>query len=94
MFSSVYSSGNGKAGTKYRFRLINISPNFNGVVTLLGDNGPVQWRAVAKDGADLPPAQATARPAEQPISVGETYDFEYTPAAPASRALGAWTIRY
>ena len=76
-----------KAGTKYRFRLINISPNFNGVVSLLGANGPVQWRAVAKDGADLPPAQATGRPAKQPISVGETYDFEYTPTAPADLRL-------
>ena len=76
-----------KAGTKYRFRLINISPNFNGIVSLLGDNGPVQWRAVAKDGADLPPAQATARPARQPISVGETYDFEYAPTAPITLRL-------
>ena len=76
-----------KAGTKYRFRLINISPNFNGIVSLLGDNGPVQWRAVAKDGADLPPGQATARPARQPISVGETYDFEYAAAAPVKLRL-------
>jgi len=76
-----------KAGTKYRFRLINISPNFNGIVSLLGRDGPVQWRAVAKDGADLPPAQATTRPATQPISVGETYDFEYTPAAPVNLRL-------
>jgi len=76
-----------KAGTKYRFRLINISPNFNGIVSLLGDNGPVQWRAVAKDGADLPPSQATARPAKQPISVGETYDFEFTPTAPVNLRL-------
>jgi len=76
-----------KAGTKYRFRLINISPNFNGLVSLLGASGPVQWRAVAKDGADLPPSQATSRLAEQPISVGETYDFEYTPAAPVNLRL-------
>ena len=33
--------------------------NFTAVVCLRGDNGPVQWRAIAKDGADLPPAQAT-----------------------------------
>jgi hypothetical protein len=39
----------------------------------------VQWRAIAKDGADLPPNQATPRPATLTISVGETYDFEYEP---------------
>jgi FtsP/CotA-like multicopper oxidase with cupredoxin domain len=76
-----------KAGTKYRFRLINISPNFNGIVSLLDDKGPVKWRAVAKDGADLPPAQAITRPAKQPISVGETYDFEYEPTAPVDLRL-------
>ncbi len=38
---------------------------------------PVGWRAVAKDGAALPAAQATLRPAQQVISVGETYDFEF-----------------
>jgi hypothetical protein len=37
----------------------------------------------AKDGAELPPAQATLRSANQVISVGETYDFEFEP--PASR---------
>jgi len=42
---------------------------------------------VAKDGADLPPGQATARPARQPISVGETYDFEYAPTAPITLRL-------
>jgi hypothetical protein len=47
----------------------------------------VTWRAVAKDGADLPPSQAKARPASQPISVGETYDFEYEPAAPVHLRL-------
>jgi hypothetical protein len=41
----------------------------------------VQWRAIAKDGAELPPNQATARSATQKIGVGETYDFEYTPPA-------------
>ena len=70
-----------------RFRLINISPNFNGVVSLRGANGPVKWRAVAKDGADLPPSQATARPAKQPISVGETYDFEFAPTTPVNLRL-------
>jgi hypothetical protein len=39
----------------------------------------VRWRPVAKDGADLPDAGRTVRPAQQIVSMGETYDFEFTP---------------
>ena len=64
------------------------------VVSVRGDNGLVQWRAVSKDGAELPPIQATTRAASQQISVGETYDFEYVPTAPVElrievRVLGS-----
>jgi FtsP/CotA-like multicopper oxidase with cupredoxin domain len=71
-----------KAGLKHRFRIINITPNFTLTVSLRDESGTVQWRAVAKDGADLPPNQATKRAATQLIGVGETYDFEYEPDAP------------
>ena len=48
-------------GTKYRFRLINISPDNARMRASLRKAGtPVQWRIVAKDGADLPPAAATS----------------------------------
>jgi len=43
----------------------------------------VRWRAVAKDGADLPASQATARPARFRIFAGEIYDFELTPPSAA-----------
>lgn len=76
-----------RVGVRYRFRLINITPNFTAVVSLRGEGTPVQWRAVAKDGADLPPSQATKRPAQQVISVGETYDFEFEPATPGEFRL-------
>ena len=56
--------------------------NFTLTVSLRDESGTVQWRAVAKDGADLPPNQATQRAATQLIGVGETYDFEYEPDAP------------
>lgn len=39
----------------------------------------VNWRPVAKDGFDLPGAMQAPRPARQIISMGETYDFEFTP---------------
>jgi manganese oxidase len=67
-----------KAGVKYRLRLINMTPN-NGAlqVSLVSGSTPVHWRALAKDGADLPPAQAIEEEARQLISVGETYDFAF-----------------
>jgi manganese oxidase len=43
------------------------------------DTMAVQWRPLAKDGADLPLAARGERPAHQIVSMGETYDFEYTP---------------
>lgn len=76
-----------KAGTKHRFRFINITPNNTLVVSLRGESGIAQWRAVAKDGADLPPQQSTMRPATLTIGVGETYDFEYEPGAPGDLRL-------
>jgi FtsP/CotA-like multicopper oxidase with cupredoxin domain len=43
------------------------------------DTMVVRWRPIAKDGFDLPPSERTPRPARQPLGIGETYDFEYTP---------------
>jgi FtsP/CotA-like multicopper oxidase with cupredoxin domain len=70
-----------KLGTKYRLRFINMGVNDSDVsVAVLDENAkPIQWRALAKDGWTLPAAQATTRPARQPITVGETYDFELVP---------------
>jgi FtsP/CotA-like multicopper oxidase with cupredoxin domain len=69
-----------KQGVRYRFRFINITPHDPLLtVSLLAGSSPVMWRAIAKDGADLPISQATERPARQTVSVGETYDFEFEP---------------
>ena len=77
-----------KVGLKYRLRLINITPNNAALqVSLLVGSSFARWRAVAKDGADLPAAQALEREARQVISVGETYDFEFVPAAPGDLRL-------
>ena len=46
---------------------------------LANDTLLVRWRRLAKDGFDLPPAQQVPRPAHQLVTMGETYDFEYTP---------------
>jgi FtsP/CotA-like multicopper oxidase with cupredoxin domain len=75
-------------GTKYRFRLINISPDNARMRASLRKAGtPVQWRIIAKDGADLPPVAATMQTAELGITVGETYDFEYQASTPQDLAL-------
>ncbi|MBZ5541031.1 MAG: multicopper oxidase domain-containing protein [Acidobacteriia bacterium] len=67
-------------GRKYRFRLINITPNdADGVFTLKSGETILQWRLVAKDGQDVPAAQAVLKEAKQLITVGETYDFEFQP---------------
>lgn len=76
-----------KVGVKNRFRFINITTNFTARVTLRADTGPLQWRAIAKDGADLPPDQASVRPARFTIGVGETYDFEYEATTPGELIL-------
>jgi len=76
------------AGRTYRIRLINIHVN-QPLIFELTDEAPVVWRALAKDGADLPPHQATPRAARQPIGVGETYDFELAPAAPGPLRISA-----
>ena len=68
-----------RTGQRYRLRFINIAA-FDGIrVALLGPEKQLQWRAVAKDGADLPPAQAVMEEAKGLTLSGETYDFEYRP---------------
>lgn len=44
------------------------------------DTSLTSWKKLAKDGADLPPGQAIRTPSQFTIAVGETYDFELTPA--------------
>ena len=71
-----------QAGKKYRFRLINISTNNQGMqVSLRNMNGPVEWRIIAKDGADLPPDSKHSSKAQLTITVGETCDVEFSTAA-------------
>ena len=68
-----------RVGETYRFRLINILTESSLKVALLRDGEPVSWRAVAKDGAELPSALATGRPAELTFMPGEIHDVEFTP---------------
>ena len=74
-----------KVGERYRFRIINIHtfrPSI--MVRLLRDSLPATWRAVAKDGMDLPAARAVSGPAVQQFGNGEAYDFEFVPNEPGA----------
>ena len=75
-----------KAGLGHRIRLINITPNDTVAVTLRTNAGPVNWRPITKDGAPVPSALCKEGPAQQVISVGEIYDFEYQ-APPGRQTL-------
>lgn len=89
------------AGRRHRFRLINIDADERILFTLARDTTPLTWRAVARDGADLPPAQATTRTARLLTGPGQTADFEVQLARPDSVTLivsapyttRPWTMR-
>ena len=69
-----------RAGVPHRFRLINITIGRPGIrVEVRRDTSLAEWRALAKDGADLPDKQRVMHRAVQQITIGETYDFELTP---------------
>ena len=49
---------------------------------LLNGSALLAWRAVAKDGMDLPADQAVEAPSEVQMGNGETYDFDFVPTVP------------
>ena len=79
-----------RAGTKYRFRLINITTDNQAMQVSLQDaHGPVDWRIIAKDGAELPAASIQPSKARLNITVGETYDVEFMSEQPRELLLEA-----
>jgi FtsP/CotA-like multicopper oxidase with cupredoxin domain len=78
-----------KTGVKYHFRLTNITPNAANLRVALKQlsGAPVKWRILAKDGADLPATATITKTADQFITVGETYDFEYQADEPQELSL-------
>lgn len=76
-----------RAGQTYRFRLFNLAEGGPMLVSLTSGGRPVTWKAVAKDGAALPPSQVKMRIASVHFEPGEIYDFEVTPADPGDLTL-------
>ena len=71
-----------QVGRTYRIRLINITPsNVESAVRLASGDQPIEWRNIAKDGVDLPTAQAVITKELLSLAVGETRDFEFQPTA-------------
>jgi FtsP/CotA-like multicopper oxidase with cupredoxin domain len=77
------------AGESHRLRFINMTVVSAGLQMhlLAADGTATQWLSVAKDGMDLPAHQRVTRAARQPVSIGETYDFMFTPTAPGRYLL-------
>lgn len=76
-----------QAGRPHRLRLIGISPLLSAIIQLQSGDTVLQWRALAKDGADLPAGQASLGPARVELHPGETYDFEVLRERPESLRL-------
>jgi hypothetical protein len=93
-------------GQRARFRLGNLSkgtstaaPSYwltarpDSTARIAKDTMLVRWQPVAKDGFDLPVSARSEQAAQQVVSVGETFDFEYTPTVPGNLRLELRTPR-
>jgi FtsP/CotA-like multicopper oxidase with cupredoxin domain len=81
-----------KRATTYRLRLINITTARPGLRFELKEDSTTQmWRTMSKDGADIPVASRTLRPARQALSIGETMDVEFFTAQAGEFKLEAQT---
>ena len=78
-----------KHAKTYNFRFINISPLGPTLNVTVSKNGKaVDWRFLAKDGADLINPQQVVKPAlNQRVSIGETMDFAFHPPSPGDYLL-------
>jgi hypothetical protein len=76
-----------EAGRRYRVRIINITEGNTGDLALLEGDRPVEWRLLAKDAIPVSGARSLPGPARVRTSVGETWDFEWTPGRSADLLL-------
>jgi hypothetical protein len=83
-------------GETYRIRLVEIVPDWTIRVALTREDSVVHWRALAKDGAELPASAQLFHLAAFITGPGQTMDFEYRPTAPGLMRLdveqrtGSW----
>jgi FtsP/CotA-like multicopper oxidase with cupredoxin domain len=77
--SETFPSMSMERGVSYRVRIVNMAPNLAGTILLGTKEHPLQWREIAKDGADVPARLDKTIDARLDIASGETYDFEVQP---------------
>lgn len=74
-------------GETHRIRVIHIAPAGWITAQMLKDETPVLLRAIAKDGADLPPNQRVDVDISMRLGVGEAADYAFTPTDPGTYEL-------
>jgi FtsP/CotA-like multicopper oxidase with cupredoxin domain len=78
--TSTPAAGTLHVGEHYRLRFINVHVSRPSMrMRLLRGQRLVTWRAIAKDGMDLPADQVSERASEIQMGNGETYDFDFVP---------------
>lgn len=76
------------AGRAYRFRIISIAANVVHSLALKQDGRVIEWRPLARDGADLEPWLRRPEPASyRLIDEGVTLDYEFRAPSPGLFAL-------
>jgi manganese oxidase len=70
------------SGATYRIRLIDILPDWTLHVSLVRGDSAIEWRALARDGAELAPRAQVMRRADMIAGPGQTMDFEYRAEKP------------
>jgi FtsP/CotA-like multicopper oxidase with cupredoxin domain len=81
--SSAPAAREMRVGSRYRLRFVNIHtfrPSMR--MRMTRRDTVLSWRALAKDGMDLPSDQAVVGPSTIQMGNGETYDFEFIPDSP------------
>lgn len=77
-------------GDTNRVRLVSIHADWPLEFRLMDERGVADWEAVARDGADLPPALRKRGLARLQMGPGETADFLFVPTAPGRMELEVW----
>lgn len=74
-------------GVTHRLRFVFIGAVNGHTLTLSDSAGPVTWRAVARDGFEMPAAQRVLLPARFQGWAGQTWDFEFQADTPRTYRL-------
>lgn len=77
------------ASVHHRLRFIFIGVVGGDTFRLRKDGHPVQWRPLARDGFDLPPARRIATSAEIMGWAGQTFDYDFLPPSTGVYTLTA-----